>query len=80
MIFIFQEMVTHVAKRWVNLARSEGMETKFIGVDWTTIMFTMEKGRDTTEVCFTFPNQMSSNSVTADIAYGCFLQRDCSKG
>ncbi|KAG5626701.1 hypothetical protein H5410_011919 [Solanum commersonii] len=44
------EMVTHVAKRWVNLARSEGMETKFIGVDWTTIMFTMEKGRDTTEL------------------------------
>ncbi|TMW92698.1 hypothetical protein EJD97_012675, partial [Solanum chilense] len=44
------EMVTHVAKRWVNLARSEGMDTKFIGVDWTTIMFTMEKGRDTTEL------------------------------
>ncbi|XP_059311124.1 uncharacterized protein LOC132062606 isoform X1 [Lycium ferocissimum] len=44
------EMVTVIAKRWANLARTEAIETKFIGVDWTTIMFTMEKGQDTTEL------------------------------
>ncbi|MCD7449162.1 hypothetical protein HAX54_049525 [Datura stramonium] len=44
------EMVTDVAKQWANIARAGAIETKFIGVDWSTIMFTMEKGQDTTEL------------------------------
>lgn len=44
------EMVTDIAKRWANLARTRTIETKFIGVDWTTVMFTMVKGQDTTEL------------------------------
>ncbi|KAK4339292.1 hypothetical protein RND71_040754 [Anisodus tanguticus] len=44
------EMVNDIAKRWANLARTGAIETKFIGVDWSTVMFTMEKGQDTTEL------------------------------
>ncbi|CAN4109007.1 unnamed protein product [Withania somnifera] len=44
------DMVTDIARRWANLARTGAIETKFIGVDWTTIMFTMEKGQDTTKL------------------------------
>ncbi|OIT07336.1 PREDICTED: uncharacterized protein LOC109243035 [Nicotiana attenuata] len=43
-------MVSDIAKRWTNLARTGAIETKFIGVDFSTIMFTMEKGQDTKQL------------------------------
>ncbi|XP_016466025.1 uncharacterized protein LOC107788812 isoform X2 [Nicotiana tabacum] len=44
------DKVSDIAKRWTNLARTGAIETKFIGVDLSTIMFTMEKGQDTTQL------------------------------
>ncbi|XP_016464096.1 uncharacterized protein LOC107787091 [Nicotiana tabacum] len=44
------DTVSDIAKRWTNLARTGAIETKFIGVDLSTIMFTMEKGQDTKQL------------------------------
>lgn len=43
-------MVSEIAMKWTNVARTGGIEVKFMRVDISTIMFTMEKGQDTIEV------------------------------
>lgn len=40
--------------KWTKVARTGGIEANFMGVDVSTIMFTMEKGQDTIEVGFLF--------------------------
>ncbi|KAI5647228.1 hypothetical protein M9H77_33233 [Catharanthus roseus] len=44
------EMVSEIAMKWTNVARTGGIEVKFMRVDISTIMFTMEKGQDTIEL------------------------------
>lgn len=45
-----QEKVTEIAMRWTKLARTGAIEAKFMSVDVSTIMFTMEKGQDSIEL------------------------------
>lgn len=52
-ITCLQEKVTEIAMRWTKLARTGAIEAKFMSVDVSTIMFTMEKGQDSIEVCLT---------------------------
>jgi hypothetical protein len=47
---LFQEDVMVIAARWSNVLRTGSVETKFVAVDFGTLMFTMEKGRDVLEV------------------------------
>ncbi|KAJ8556302.1 hypothetical protein K7X08_023060 [Anisodus acutangulus] len=44
------EKVSEIAMRWTKLARTGAIEAKFMGVDVSTIMFTMEKGQDSIEL------------------------------
>ncbi|KAL6981978.1 hypothetical protein U1Q18_023596 [Sarracenia purpurea var. burkii] len=44
------EMVSEIAMKWTKLSRTGSIETKFMGVDRSTIMFTMEKGQDSLEL------------------------------
>lgn len=45
-----QEKVTEIAMRWTKLARTGAIEAKFMSVDVSTIMVTMEKGQDSIEL------------------------------
>ncbi|KAI3796544.1 hypothetical protein L1987_39219 [Smallanthus sonchifolius] len=44
------DMITDTAMKWSKVARTGGVEVKFMGVDVSTIMFTLEKGQDTLEL------------------------------
>lgn len=46
-------MVAEIAMKWTKVLRTGAVEVKFMGVDLSTIMFTMEKGQDATEVHYT---------------------------
>lgn len=48
----FQEDVPEATMRWTKVLRTGSVEAKFMAVDVNTIMFTLEKGQDTVEVCF----------------------------
>lgn len=37
--------------KWTKVLRTGAIDAKFMAVDLTTIMFTMERGQDTAEVC-----------------------------
>ncbi|XP_076950293.1 uncharacterized protein LOC143623222 [Bidens hawaiensis] len=43
-------MITDLAMKWSKVARTGSIEVKFMGVDVSTIMFTLEKGQDTLEL------------------------------
>ena len=43
-------MITAISKQWSKIARTGAIDVKFMGVDVSTIMFTLEKGQDTLEV------------------------------
>ncbi|TVU48379.1 hypothetical protein EJB05_08013 [Eragrostis curvula] len=45
-----QEEVMGIATRWSNVLRTGSVETKFVAVDFGTLMFTMERGRDVLEL------------------------------
>ncbi|KAF8721296.1 hypothetical protein HU200_023227 [Digitaria exilis] len=45
-----REDVVGIATRWSNVLRTGSVETKFVAVDFGTLMFTMEKGRDILEL------------------------------
>ncbi|KAK3150481.1 hypothetical protein QOZ80_3AG0233720 [Eleusine coracana subsp. coracana] len=45
-----QEDVMAIATRWSNVLRTGSVETKFVAVDFGTLMFTMERGRDVLEL------------------------------
>ncbi|XP_062209108.1 uncharacterized protein LOC133910886 [Phragmites australis] len=45
-----QEDVVGVATRWSNVLRTGSVETKFVAVDFGTLMFTMERGREVLEL------------------------------
>lgn len=47
-----QEMVSEIAMKWTKAARTGATEAKFTGVDVSTIMLTMQKGRYILEVRF----------------------------
>ena len=49
-----QENVAGIATRWSNVVWTGSVEAKFVAVDFGTLMFTMERGRDILEVgvCF----------------------------
>lgn len=51
-IHTLQDMITEIAMKWSKIARTGAIEVKFMGVDVSTIMFTLEKGQDTLEVGF----------------------------
>jgi hypothetical protein len=58
---LFQEDVMGIATRWGNVLRAGSLETKFVAVDFGTLMFTMERGRDVLEVhVFYFPCSLGS--------------------
>ncbi|XP_071721258.1 uncharacterized protein [Rutidosis leptorrhynchoides] len=44
------DMITNIAMKWSKIARTGSIEVKFMGVDVSTIMFTLEKGQDTLEL------------------------------
>ncbi|XP_050203551.1 uncharacterized protein LOC126653656 [Mercurialis annua] len=44
------DMVTGIALKWTKVLRTGALEVKFNGVDTSTIMFTMEKGRQAMEL------------------------------
>ncbi|THF99001.1 hypothetical protein TEA_030179 [Camellia sinensis var. sinensis] len=44
------DVVSDIAMKWTQLARTGSIETKFMGFDLNTIMFTMEKGQDASEL------------------------------
>lgn len=44
------EMVSDVAMKWTNVARTGAIEATFTGVDLSTIMFTMQKGQNSLEL------------------------------
>lgn len=43
-------MVAEIAMKWTKILRTGAIETKFMGVDSSTVMFTMEKRQDAEEV------------------------------
>ena len=53
-VFYFQEDVVGIATRWSNVLRTGSVEAKFVAVDFGTLMFTMERGRDILEVGASF--------------------------
>lgn len=50
----FKETVSEIAMKWTKVARTGATEARFNGVDVSTVMFTMPKGRDVLEVRFDF--------------------------
>lgn len=46
-----QDMVAEIAMKWTKVLRTGAIGARFMGVDRSTIMFTMERGQDTAEVC-----------------------------
>ena len=40
--------------KWTKVVKTGGIEVNFMGVDLSTIMFTMERGQDVSEVFFLF--------------------------
>lgn len=44
------DMVSAIAMKWTKVLKTGGVEAKFMGVDLSTIMFTMERGRDVSEL------------------------------
>ncbi|KAJ1298784.1 hypothetical protein BS78_01G480600 [Paspalum vaginatum] len=45
-----REYVAGIATRWSNVVRTGSVEAKFVAVDFGTLMFTMERGRDILEL------------------------------
>ncbi|GMP43519.1 hypothetical protein CsSME_00012848 [Camellia sinensis var. sinensis] len=45
-----RDVVSDIAMKWTQLSRTGSIETKFMGFDLNTIMFTMEKGQDASEL------------------------------
>lgn len=43
-------MVGEIAMKWTRVLRTGAMEVRFNGVDTSTIMFTMENGKNKIEV------------------------------
>jgi hypothetical protein len=58
-----QDMVAETAMKWTKVLRTGAVEVKFMGVDLSTIMFTMERGQDTVEVCFCSPSPKRLRSI-----------------
>ncbi|KAL6494012.1 hypothetical protein OROGR_031921 [Orobanche gracilis] len=44
------DMVSEIAMKWTKVARTGAIESRFTGVDVSTIMFTMQKGQDALEL------------------------------
>ncbi|KAF6137263.1 hypothetical protein GIB67_036300 [Kingdonia uniflora] len=44
------DMVADIAMRWTKVLKTGSVDAKFMGVDLSTIMFTMEKGQDLAEL------------------------------
>lgn len=57
------DIVSEIATKWTKIARTGGIEAKFMGVDISTIMFTMEKGQDTIELKEFLLNQPDAYEV-----------------
>lgn len=62
-----QDMVAETAMKWTKVLRTGAIEAKFMGVDLSTIMFTLERGQDTAEVCIRSPSPKRLNPLTAGI-------------
>lgn len=45
-------MVSHIAEKWTNLARTGAIEVTFMGFDLTTVMFSLQNAQNTYEVSF----------------------------
>ncbi|PON68086.1 Mesoderm development candidate [Parasponia andersonii] len=45
-----RETVTETAMQWTKVLKTGAVEAKFMGVDLSTIMFTMERGQDVSEL------------------------------
>ena len=51
-----QDMVADIAMKWTKVLKTGGIGARLMGIDLGTILFTIERGQDTTEVCFTSLN------------------------
>ncbi|KAJ7120659.1 hypothetical protein O6H91_Y564500 [Diphasiastrum complanatum] len=49
-----KEETPRIAKKWTNILRTGAISAKFVVVDVNTIMFSIEDGQDTVEVCLSF--------------------------
>jgi hypothetical protein len=58
-----QDMVAETAMKWTKVLRTGAIEAKFMGVDLNTVMFSMERGQDTSEVCFCSPSPKRLTSI-----------------
>ncbi|KAL3829678.1 hypothetical protein ACJIZ3_018480 [Penstemon smallii] len=58
-----QEMVSEIAMKWTKVARTGAIEAKFMGVDLSTIMFTMQKGQDALELKEFLLNQSEAYEI-----------------
>ncbi|KAE7999481.1 hypothetical protein FH972_003905 [Carpinus fangiana] len=45
-----RDMVAETAMKWTKVLRTGAIEAKFMGVDLNTVMFSMERGQDTSEL------------------------------
>ncbi|KAK1420202.1 hypothetical protein QVD17_21604 [Tagetes erecta] len=44
------DMVSHIAEKWTNLARTGAIEVTFMGFDLTTVMFSLHNAQNTYEI------------------------------
>ncbi|KAL1819432.1 hypothetical protein DCAR_0415703 [Daucus carota subsp. sativus] len=57
------DMVSEIALKWTKLSKTGTLDVKFMGVDLSTIMFTLEKGQDSFELKDFILNQPDAYEV-----------------
>lgn len=62
----------------VKVLRTGAIEAKFMGVDLSTIMFIVERGQDTTEVCFSSKFREVKIHLLLTFYYHRIYQKVCS--
>lgn len=67
MVLIFQDVVAEIAMKWTKIMKTGGIRVQFSGVDLSTIMFSMDQGRDTTEV-------KRWSSLTPELFWSCLIE------
>ncbi|KAJ6344128.1 hypothetical protein OIU76_005789 [Salix suchowensis] len=47
---LIEDVVAEIAMKWTKIMKTGGIRVQFTGVDSSTIMFSMDQGRDTMEL------------------------------
>ncbi|KAF9622883.1 hypothetical protein IFM89_035116 [Coptis chinensis] len=58
-----RDKVAEIAMKWTKVLKTGSIEVKFLAVDLSTIMFTMEKGKDITELIEFVLNQPETSEL-----------------